>query len=243
MLRRERILGIPILAGKREEMLKEIADLVSVGGVVATLNPEIMAMAFENRELYRVLRESVNVPDGIGVVKELSSRGTVSSVYPGVELGEDILKGRRLRLGIIGGREGVAKRALRRLSEKHNGVVPLFAESGYGITEKRAEEMIGRMRPDVVFVCLGAPKQELFSFLLHRKFQGVLFLALGGSVDVYSGDVRRAPLLLRRMHLEWLFRIAREPSRIFRFKRSLSFFRYARLEKRGKLHKITGKTS
>ena len=102
MVKREMIFGIPILAGGREDMLSEILGLVDVGGVVATLNPEIMARTVENEELRRVLMRSTNVPDGIGVVKELSARGIYSALYPGVELGEDILKARPVRLGIIG---------------------------------------------------------------------------------------------------------------------------------------------
>jgi N-acetylglucosaminyldiphosphoundecaprenol N-acetyl-beta-D-mannosaminyltransferase len=220
------LLGVKIAVGRREELLRELLRMHGVGGVVNTLNPEIMALSRENAVLSLALSRSFNIPDGIGVGMVLTSRGYQADVYPGVELGEDLLASERVRLAIIGGREGVADRALGRLSQKYPGVTPAFAECGYNIDEEKLSGLMEKERPSAVFVCLGAPRQEIFASRMSERYPGVLFLCLGGSVDVYSGNVRRAPRIIRAMHLEWLWRTVREPSRIVRLGKSLSFFKH-----------------
>lgn len=218
------ILGVRIAAGERKELLRAVAEMVGRGGVVSTPNPEIMTLSTENSELREALTNSFNIPDGIGVCRVIASLGYRSDVYPGVELGEELLSVAKPRLAIIGGKEGVAKRALERLSLEHEGITPTFAACGYGIDEEKIVSEIRTLAPSVVFVCLGAPRQEIFAARLHSLFPGVLFMTLGGSVDVYAGEVKRAPRILRDLRLEWLYRILREPSRIGRFKKSISFF-------------------
>ena len=79
-------------------------------------------------------------------------------------------------------------------------------------------ETINAARPDVLFVCLGAPKQELFMVHHQKQLQVGLMIGLGGSLDGFAGTVTRAPVWMQRAGLEWLYRLIKEPRR---FKRML----------------------
>ena len=238
-----RMLGIPVSSGERSELYARAAALIGKGGVINTVNPEMMKCAVEDPELYSALSESLNIPDGNILAAAMRSDGEMTDVYPGVELGEDLLEERGVRLAIIGGREGIAEQALERLCEKHREISPAFAQEGYSIDERILDGKINAHKPTVVFLCLGTPRQQLLARSLHSRHPGALFLSLGGSVDVYAGRVKRAPRLWRRAGLEWLYRVLREPARIPRLIRSFAFFRYRRMQKHGKLHKYLLKSS
>lgn len=218
-----KIFGIDIAVGKRRELLSKCAELMAVGGAISTVNPEILGEALKNRELYDALGASLNIPDGIGVEKALAIRGIRTERFPGVELGEALLDIKPARLAIIGGCGNSAKRALNRLCRAHPLASPAFSSEGYGYTVESLIASLKRYSPDIVFVCLGTPKQEILIKRLRPFASGALFVALGGAVDIYSGEKRRAPEFLRRIGCEWLYRFIKEPSRIKRAPRIFSF--------------------
>ena len=219
-----KIFGVNVLAGRSEELFSAVAERIGIGGAISTVNPEILVNSLENESLREALCDSLCIPDGVGVERTIRRRGVFSERLPGVELGEALLSVFSLRLGIIGGKSGVAERAMKKLSEKYPSMTPTFTESGYGINKKDIVDKIKNTAPDVVFVCLGSPKQELFIKEVKDECDSVLFIALGGSVDVYSGDKKRAPRLFRAIKCEWLYRLVREPKRI---KRLPKLFKYA----------------
>lgn len=218
-----RLFGIDILTGSRRLILTRCADMIGKGGAICTVNPEIMRDSVYNDALGRALSRSVNVPDGIGVAAALGQRGVYTDVFPGVELGEALLDVRPVRFGIIGGASGVAERAAIRLSSAHRSAMPVLAMDGYTVTERDATEVIKESGAELVFICMGSPKQELFIDRIRGRVDGVLFVALGGSADVYSGDKKRAPAAFRKMHFEWAYRMAREPRRILRAPKLFDF--------------------
>ncbi len=219
------LFDIKISVGSKVELYSRASALIGRGGAIATVNPEILANAVREAELKSALAESLCIPDGIGVEMALRRLGCRTERFPGVELGEALLEGERcVRLGIIGGRDGVAKRALEELTVKHRNVIPEFAISGYGIDTERVGELLSDVRPDIVFVCLGSPAQELFIKKMRHHSEKTLFIALGGSVDIYSGEKRRAPMPFRLLGLEWAWRIIREPKRLMRVPKILRFY-------------------
>ena len=222
-MRYGKIFGINIAVGERAELLSRCERLLVSGGAISTVNPEILALSQKSEELREALSESLNIPDGVGVTLALSLKGIKSERFPGVELGEALLDLKPVRLAIIGGEGDAPRRAVRNLCKKHPLATPSFTESGYGYSVEKIKRMIEKHSPDVVFVCLGSPKQELLIRELRKSAPRQLFVALGGSVDIYSGSKRRAPAILRRIGCEWLFRFISEPSRIKRAPRILSF--------------------
>ena len=223
-MKTEEIFGIKILSGTREEMLEKCIASIGKGGIISTLNPEIIRASLDNKELYSALRKSVNIPDGIGVKIALSLKGVKTERFPGVELGEEILDIKPLRLAIIGGEAGIAAIALENLSKKHKMVIPTFARDGYSLSKREIRALLSLYSPDVIFVCLGSPKQEIFSYNMHKIYNRGLFISLGGSADIYSERKKRSPKIFRLFGLEWFFRVLREPKRIKRLPGIFGFF-------------------
>lgn len=234
MIRYESLLYRSICLGTREELLGEASALIGKGGAIATVNPIMLTDAVRNAELSDALDASLNIPDGVGIAGALARRGSYTEVYPGVELIEDLLDSRDscIGYGIIGGRAGVAEDARDYLLMRHSLAFCLFTCDGYSYTEEGLFSLLRRYSPDIVLVCLGSPKQELLIRRLRCISPRTLFIGLGGALDVFSGRVKRAPALMRRLRLEWLWRMLREPRRLSRLPKLLDFLYLTRLEEK-----------
>lgn len=210
------ILGIPIEVGQSGELYSKIRSFVGRGGVICTPNPVILSNSLKNTALRRALLcADLCIPDGSGLLPFLKKRYKDAAVYPGVELGRRLVgdfKG--LSIGIVGGGEGIAQAAFDALSKQSCGLKAAFLLNGYETPLSLLLSVLLKTKPDLVFVCLGSPKQEILMHSLHLFSPKTLFLGLGGSLDVYAGKVRRAPLVFRKLHLEWLYRMMREPRRL-----------------------------
>ena len=217
------VTGVNITIGSRRELLQAVSSLIGVGGCVFTPNCLLMQKAKKEDNYRRVLNSAaLNVPDGVGLGLILKSRGYKTEILAGVELGELILDGHSF--AIIGGKEWVSNLAAERLSERHVGAVCKFCTSGYRLDKENIKAKLQQTTPDICIVCLGAPKQEYFISEIMSASPKTLYLALGGAVDIYSGRLRRAPLLFRRLGLEWLYRVLREPHRMLRLPLLFSYF-------------------
>ena len=225
-----RLFGIDIFTGSRAEILHRASAMIGKGGVISTVNPEIMRNSLYDDKLRHALEASLNIPDGVGTKLALALCGHKTAVFPGIELGEALLDTDSVRFGIIGGAPGVAERAAARLSSVHRLAEPVLMLDGYSVTAKSAAKKIREASPDIVMVCMGSPKQETFIELVKGETPGVLFIALGGSADVYSGDKRRAPAFIRALRLEWAYRMAREPMRLLRAPSLFDFCIFALME-------------
>ena len=223
-MRRIEMCGVWVTLGEKTELLTLARSLIGKGGIISSANPEILAAASKSAELSGALNSSLCIPDGVGVRIGAGIIGEKTEVYPGVELAEDILGDVPVRLAIVGGRAGIAEKALANLSQKHRKILPVLALDGYSHTLGDIEMSLCEALADVVFLCLGSPKQELYASALHAKMPRTLFLCLGGSADVYSGEKKRCPRILRRLSLEWAYRMIREPRRIMRAPLIVTFF-------------------
>ena len=153
------------------------------------------------------------LPDGVGCKAAAALCGEgLTHVTPGIDTAELLLSladPYGMRVFLYGGREGIAERAARRLSHRYPHLVFGMCD-GYGADPV---DRICAFSPDLVFVCLGFPRQEAW-IARHKKRLSAPALGLGGSLDVWSGSVPRAPLSVRRMGCEWLWRVLREPGRL-----------------------------
>ena len=221
---RQELFSVPITVGDRESVIEECRALVGTGGVVFTANALMLERARKEPAFARTLASADVVSvDGVGVLRALEKAGVKSELLPGVELGEIILSEGAPSLAVIGGREGVAELAFSYLKVRNPRIRQSFVISGYGHSEEEYLALLRRHRPKICLVCLGSPRQEFFSLSASRESPKTLFLSLGGSLDIYSGRLRRAPKGMRALHLEWLYRMAREPRRFAALPRLLSF--------------------
>jgi N-acetylglucosaminyldiphosphoundecaprenol N-acetyl-beta-D-mannosaminyltransferase len=168
-------------------------------------------------------RASLSLPDGAGVLHAARRMGTpLRERVAGIDFGEALLcraEEQGLRVFLLGGREGVAERAAERLCARHPSLRVCGCCWGYFARDGESDRaLIGQIRatrPDVLLVCMGFPLQERWIEAHLHLLDGVRVVAgLGGSLDVWSGDLRRAPRFVSRVGLEWAWRMAREPRRL-----------------------------
>ncbi len=205
-----KILKISITNSSKKTILEEIQKYLDrrtknsqKSLKIYTPNAEQLVLASKNTPFADVLNQAdIAIPDSIGVVwagRMLTKNGP-KNVIPGVEFMEDLVAlaaNRHVPIGLIGGRGKIAIRTLECLRKKYPG-----------LTTSR--------HPRIMFVALGAPKQEYYIAAAAKKTPGIIFMAVGGSFDILSGRLPRAPLFLRKLGLEWFWRLMLEPRRLFR---------------------------
>ena len=210
---------------KREFMDRAGQMLVSrKKGYVVTPNAEIVYEAVHDESFRALLNGAALVlPDGAGVVLGARILGTpLKEKVAGIEFGEEIcrlLAGNGGALYLLGGKPGIAQQAGEKLKEKYPGLTVCGTADGYFKDEEAAVAKINEAGPDVVFVCLGAPKQEKFICNHFDEMNATLYLGLGGSLDGYAGVAQRAPKWMINLSLEWLYRLLKEPKRLARMMR------------------------
>jgi len=172
-------------------------------------------------ESRNIINRNVGYPDGIGAIMALKQQGLTSVVkIPGCELWLDIIKAhyRNKSFYLVGGEDDVVEKTVAQLRDEFKGINIINYRNGYLKTEKEKQFLINdivKKMPDVVFVAMGSPKQELLMEDMSQK-HSALYQGLGGSFDVYIGNVMRAPSWWVEHKLEWLYRLLKEPSRIKR---------------------------
>lgn len=206
---------------------------------VVTPNPEIVEVCREDP----AAREAVNgaalvLPDGIGVIKGAAMLGTpLKERVPGVEFATRLLErmaGEGMSLYLLGAKPGVAELAAERLKERYPGLRIAGTHDGYFQDDGPIVEDIRQSGADAVFVCLGAPKQELWMARNGPATGARLLCGLGGSLDVFAGTVKRAPKFWRDHGLEWFYRLCSDPRRLGRMIKLPLFLIHVKREGRKK---------
>ncbi|MCS6859167.1 MAG: WecB/TagA/CpsF family glycosyltransferase [Abditibacteriales bacterium] len=191
--------------------------------IVVTSDASAIMKAQEDEELHRIINTADLVtPDGIGVI--WGARLLDLPIYervPGVDLVAELCRvaaQRGYRVFLLGAAPGVAARAAINLQARYPGLTVVGTHHGYfsADEEPRLVEMIRAAQPDILFVAFGIPKQEKW---IRRHIEALavpVCIGVGGSFDVYSGRLKRAPLWVQRIGLEWLYRALIEPKRFIR---------------------------
>lgn len=191
---------------------------------IITLNPEMVVAAQRDAHFAAIVnRAGLVVADGIGVVWAAHKLGhpAVTKV-PGIELVEQILAlamqdaERPLRVYLLGARPDVVGEAHRRIRLRYPGVVFCGARHGY-FAAAESEQIIAEINaaePDLLLVGLGSPRQEYWIAAHAERLKCRAAIGVGGVFDVWAGRVNRAPLWLRRLGLEWLYRLIQQPARL-----------------------------
>jgi len=222
MMQKVAILGAPVDGVTLEEAVERAAAFVRDGGPhqVLTLNPEYLYRALREPHLMEIVRRaSLVTADGVGIVWAARVLGRhVPERVTGIDL-MTALAARaareRWRVFLLGASPGVADAAAAKLAARFPGFRVAGTHHGYFAPEDEPEllQKIKAARPDILFVALGAPKQEVWIAQNLDALRVPVVMGVGGSFDVLAGRVRRAPAVLRRLHLEWLGRLLYEPRR------------------------------
>ncbi len=214
-----------------DEAVEKAMDFLTTDGCdyIVTPNAEIVQNCIENPENYKIINSSsMTIPDGIGVVYAAKILKTpLKGKVAGCELAERLIeKISKTGDGVyfFGGGKAtesapcVAKQAADKLCEKYPGLVVSGYRDGYFCTDDvpKIIEDINSSGAKLLFVCLGAPKQEKWIYDHRNELNAKLAIGLGGSLDVFSGNVKRAPKFFIKYNLEWFYRLVCMPSRIGR---------------------------
>lgn len=200
-------------------------------GVVMAINPEKVRAIGEDPSLAAFNhRSGLAIPDGMGVVLAARLMGykDVERVT-GVDFCERIVEA-SARTGIpvffYGAKDGVAAAAAKKLGEQYPGLVVAGIANGY-VPEDGMEQLVDEIEASgarVLLVALGSPRQERWiSEHMPRMPSVSVIQGVGGSFDVFSGNVPRAPQLWQRTGFEWLYRLLKQPSRLPRYLRLAAF--------------------
>ena len=190
------------------------------GGVIVTANPEtLLAARRDGRVLAAVNGASLVLADGVG---DLLAARLLKKRLPervcGADLVPALLQRHAARGGSVflyGGRAGVVARAAARLRSAYPGLRVVGWEHGYLSDESALIKALERLRPELLLVGLGVPRQELW-MAENRERCGAVMIGVGGLLDLFAGDVRRAPQIWQRAGLEWLYRLMLQPRRLTR---------------------------
>ena len=206
---------------------------------VVTPNPEIVEVCREDDAARRAVNGAALVlPDGVGVIKGAAILGTpLRERVPGVEFGARLMEKMAERgksLYLLGAKPGVAEQAAERLEARYPGLRIAGTHDGYFQEDGPVTEEIRQSGADAVFVCLGAPKQELWMARNAQATGAKLLCGLGGSLNIFAGTAERAPKFWCDHGLAWFYRLCKEPWRLGRMMKLPLFLIHVKREKRKK---------
>jgi N-acetylglucosaminyldiphosphoundecaprenol N-acetyl-beta-D-mannosaminyltransferase len=207
------ILGVGLNGTELVEVLEKIESTIKNEAklVIFTPNPEFLVLASENSSFKDLLNEAdINIPDGVGLLwasKFLKTEPLLKSRVAGVDLVNEIFqKAQKLewKIGVVGNRRGDIKEAeeqIEKLKVQNEKLkIEIFDE---------------KEKYDIILACQGMGKQEGWIIENKDKVSAKVFIGVGGSLDLLSGFTKRAPSIVRKMGLEWLWRLMSNPRKHF----------------------------
>lgn len=222
------ILGVGIDKVNSQQALQKIREFIASGKPhqIVTANAEIIYQASKNKKMKDIInRAQLVTADGSGVVwASRQLKQPLEQRVTGIDLVNSICAQsakENWKIYILGSAPGVASEAAKNICKTFPGCNIVGTHHGYfhAQEEKEILEELVQLKPDILFVALGAPKQEYW-IAEHLSELGIpVGMGIGGSMDVLSGNVKRAPKWMQKMSLEWLYRLLIQPSR---FKRVLA---------------------
>lgn len=246
------ILGVGITTASKDEVLEYIFEKLLHGNEklkIYTPNPEILVYGNSNNKFRKILNEAdIAIPDGIGlIIASKILNKPLKEKISGIDLMLEICRKSKdlpVRIGLLGARSGVAEKAADCLRKQYPGINIIFAASEWPESiediEKKVKIYDLRFKKeflniinhkssyinseiDFLFVAYGAPKQEEWIAENLEKLPVRAMMGVGGSFDIISGDIKRAPRIIRKIGFEWLYRLTREP---WRWKRQLNLLKF-----------------
>lgn len=237
---RVQVVGVPFDNLTRKEFLKEL--LLRMQGeektFLVTANPEIVMYAKEDQEYKKLLHEADYVaPDGIGIVRAAKKLGTpIKERVPGFELMLGLLELANLhnkRVYFIGAQEEVVEKAVENVRKQWPKLTIAGYHHGYFDHDSSEKiDMVQATNPDIVLVAFGFPRQEKWIKRYLETANHGIAIGVGGSFDVLSGKAKRAPKWTQKLHAEWLYRLAKQPSRYRRMLALPAFMKEVYKQKR-----------
>lgn len=191
-----------------------------VGGQVVTINPEMIENALDNFKFTEILNEAdLVIPDGVGIQLALKIKGINIQRIAGIEFSRKLLEicaKNNYSVALVGAKPEIIEKTAQNLKSEIEHLNIIYLQDGYFADEDKVIEELKEVMPRLVLVALGSPKQEEFISKARVVLTRSLMIGVGGSFDVWSGEVKRAPVIYQKLGLEWLYRTIKEPQRFKR---------------------------
>ncbi len=246
MLNKTKYFGINITTDPQKNILEYVIKSIKNRDkfYIVTPNPELVVIATHDKEYRDVLNQArISLPDGAGLVIASGIMGNpIQERITGVDFMQDLCKEaseNALSIGLLGAGSGIAERAAECLKKSYpNLKISYISEEWGGIKNGKWQIANGKNKSDaishkqdtdvidILFVAFGSPKQEKWIYENLDKLPIRVAMGVGGAFDFISGNVRRAPFLIRFLGFEWLYRLIREP---WRFRRQLALLEFVKI--------------
>ena len=213
-----------------DEGIERAVELINSDRVsqIVTINPEMIEYASKNHDFAQIIHNAdMVIPDGIGVKIALQLNGYGVQRLPGIDFAYRLLqKSAELSfpVAIIGAKADVITSAISNLQNKIKNISIVYSHDGYFKDSEPIYEELKNARPKLVLVATGSPKQEEFISNAKKYLPPCLMIGIGGSLDVWSGMVKRAPQIYQKLGIEWLYRTITQPERFKRIFPALPLF-------------------
>jgi len=223
--------NITFLTGKKLDILEHIQECIQQNKKVwiMTVNA-LMFMEYLKNDIYTqaIKKASFSVPDGIGVVKYLKKNGYKTDRCPGIETMDFLCKlasHKKYTVYLLGSRGDTVSIAAQKLMEAYGITVAGFHDGYFSSSEETdIVNDINSKNTDMVFVGMGIPKQEEFILRNFDYLNVKAIMGVGGSIDVFAGQVKRAPIFFQKLGMEWLFRMLEDPKRFRKLPDLINFY-------------------
>ena len=224
------LMGIEIDNYTFEEGVNKGLELMHSGSVaqVVTINPEMYKESEQNEEFKQIIHEAeMVIPDGVGIKLGLLLKGKKAARIAGIDFARKLLEECAKngdKVAIIGAKEEIVAKAVENLNKEIKGLNIVYYHNGYFNNDNEIYDRLKETRPNLVLAALGSPKQEYFIYNAKKILSPCLMVGIGGSLDVWSGVVKRAPKIWRKLGLEWFYRTVTQPERFKRIFPTLPLF-------------------
>ena len=225
------LMGIEINNNSFEESVQKGLELINKSDKVSqvvTINPEMYKEAETNIEFRKILNEAeLVIPDGIGIKIALKLNGCNVERIPGIDFAKKLLiecAKSNIPVAIIGSKEEVIIKAIENLKKEITNLNIVYYHNGYFDNNDEIYSSLNEVKAGLILVALGSPKQEFFIYKAKQILSPCLLVGIGGSLDVWSGAVKRAPKIFQNFGLEWLYRTLCQPERFKRIFPTIPLF-------------------
>lgn len=200
----------------------------SISGQVITINPEMINNARKNSDFADIINSAeLVIPDGIGVEIGLKILGNSVRRIAGIEFAHKMLEvcaKEGKSVAFVGAKHEIIEKAAENIKNEFENINIVYVQDGYFKDDERVMNDLKILQPRLILCALGSPKQEEFIAKSKTMLPDSLFIGVGGSFDVWSGVVQRAPEIYQKLGLEWLYRTVKEPQRFKRIFPTLPLF-------------------
>jgi len=227
---RVKLLGYEIDAFDFNQAIDYATELISNDKVnqVVTINPEMFNTAEIDEEFSQILQEAeMVIPDGVGVKIGLKIMGEKVARVAGIDFARkmiDVAAEKNMPIALIGAKPEIIEKAKENLTNEVENLNIAYSHDGYFDNWDEIFEGLKNASPKLILVALGSPKQEKFIAKAKEILNPALMVGVGGSFDVWSGMVERAPEIYQKLCLEWLYRTVKQPERFKRIFPTLPLF-------------------